>query len=82
MHELKKKIGKVLTSKSVGTGPSSYENRIYRAAVSQKVEKHCSILSVQHHTEAPPASETSFLYNLVDVTNPNIRMCQLLGFCV
>jgi len=30
-----KKIGKVLTSKSVGTGPSSYEKRIYRAAVSQ-----------------------------------------------
>jgi len=27
--------GKVLTSKSVGTGPSSYEKRIYRAAVSQ-----------------------------------------------
>jgi len=30
-----KKIGKVLTSKSVGTGPSSYEKSIYRAAVSQ-----------------------------------------------
>ena len=34
MYELKK-IGKVFTSKSVGTGPSSYEKRIYRAAVSQ-----------------------------------------------
>jgi len=34
---LKKKIGKVLTSKSVGTGPSSYEKRIYRAAVSQRL---------------------------------------------
>jgi len=32
-----KKIGKVLTSKSVGTGPSSYEKRIYRAAVSQNL---------------------------------------------
>ena len=31
----KKKIGKSLTSKSVGTGPSSCEKRIYRAAVSQ-----------------------------------------------
>jgi len=30
-----KKNGKVFTSKSVGTGPSSYEKRIYRAAVSQ-----------------------------------------------
>ena len=32
-----KKIGWVLTSKSVGAGPSSYEKRIYRAAVSQKL---------------------------------------------
>ena len=31
------KIGKVLTSKSVGTGPSSYEKRIYRAPVSQRL---------------------------------------------
>jgi hypothetical protein len=30
-----KKIGKVFASKFVGTGPSSYEKRIYRAAVSQ-----------------------------------------------
>jgi len=38
MYELKK-IGKVLTSKSVGTGPSSYKKkRIYRAAVSQSLE--------------------------------------------
>jgi len=36
MYELKK-IGKLLTSKSVGTGPSSYEKRIYRAAVSQRL---------------------------------------------
>jgi len=32
-----KKIGKVLTSKSVGTAPSSYEKRIHRAAVSQRL---------------------------------------------
>ena len=32
-----KKIGKVLTSKSVGTEPSSYEKRIYQAAVSQRL---------------------------------------------
>jgi len=36
MYELEK-IRKVLTSKSVGTGPSSYEKRIYRAAVSQRL---------------------------------------------
>ena len=31
------KNGKVITSKFVGTGPSSYEKRIYRAAVSQRL---------------------------------------------
>ena len=36
MYELKK-IGNVFTSKSVGTGPSSYEKSIYRAAVSQRL---------------------------------------------
>jgi len=32
-----KKIGEVFTSKFVGTGPSSYKKRIYRAAVSQRL---------------------------------------------
>ena len=36
MYELKKN-GKVFTSKFVGTGPSSYEKRIYRAVVSQRL---------------------------------------------
>jgi hypothetical protein len=36
MYELKK-IGNVFRSKFVGTGPSSYEKRIYRAAVSQNL---------------------------------------------
>jgi len=36
MYELKK-IVKVFTSKFVGTGPSSYEKRIYRSAVSQRL---------------------------------------------
>ena len=36
VYELKK-TGKVFTSKIVGTGPSSYEKRIYRAAVSQNL---------------------------------------------
>jgi hypothetical protein len=35
MYELKK-IRNVFTSKFVGTGSSSYEKRIYRAAVSQR----------------------------------------------
>jgi len=37
-----KKIGKVFTCKFVGTGPSFYKKRIYRAAVTE-VEKHCYI---------------------------------------
>jgi len=36
MCELEK-IGKVFTNKFVGTGPSSYKKRIYRAAVSQRL---------------------------------------------
>ena len=36
----KKKIGKVLTSKSVGTGSSSCEKRIYLAAVSQRLRNN------------------------------------------
>ena len=36
MYDLKK-IGKVFTSKYIGTGPLSYEKRIYRAAVSHKL---------------------------------------------
>ena len=36
MCELKKN-GKVFTRKSVGTGPSSYEKWVYRAAVSQRL---------------------------------------------
>jgi len=32
-----KKIGKVFTSKCVGTGLPSYKKRIYRAAVSQRL---------------------------------------------
>ena len=36
MYELKKN-GKVFTSKFVGTGPSSYEKRIYRATVTQRL---------------------------------------------
>jgi len=32
-----KKIGNVFTSKFVGTGPSPFKKRIFRAAVSQRV---------------------------------------------
>jgi hypothetical protein len=43
-----KKIVKVFTSKFVGTEPSSYKKRIYRAAVSQRLRNtgvgHVAIL--------------------------------------
>jgi hypothetical protein len=44
MYELK--IGKVLTSKSVGSGPSSYEKRIYRAAISQRLRNTAQVTFV------------------------------------
>ena len=37
MYELKKKIGKGFTSKFLGTGPSPYNKKNYRAAVSQSL---------------------------------------------
>ena len=45
MYKLKK-IGKVFTSKLVGTGPSSYEKRVYRAAVSQRLRNTALGLAV------------------------------------
>jgi len=41
-----KKIGKVFTSKFVGTGPSAYEKNNLPGRGLTKVEKHCSI---QYH---------------------------------
>ena len=40
---LKKKFGKVFTSKSVGSGPSSYEKKNLPGRGLTKVEKHCCI---------------------------------------
>jgi len=48
MYELEKS-GKVFTSKYNGTVPSSYEKRIYRAAVSQKLRN--TILEALKRTE-------------------------------
>ena len=42
MYELKKETGKVLTSKFVGTGPSSYEKKNLPGRGLTKVEKHCT----------------------------------------
>jgi len=47
MCELKKN-GKVFTSKFVGTGPSSYKKKIYRAAVSQSLRN--TVLEVESYS--------------------------------
>ena len=54
MYELKKNVGKVFTSKFVGTGPSSYKKRIYRAAASQRLRNtalNVSGIFSAHHRE-------------------------------
>ena len=51
MYELKK-MGAVFTSKFVGTGPSSYEKRIYRAAVSQRL-RNTGIVKPLKHGSSP-----------------------------
>jgi len=43
-----KKNGKVFTSKFVGNGASSYEKRIYRAAVSQRLRNTALADKAQH----------------------------------
>ena len=45
-----KKIGKVFTSKFVGTGPSSYKKRIYRAAVSQRLRNTAVLYDTMYST--------------------------------
>jgi len=42
-----KKIGKVFTSKFIGTGPSSYKKRIYLASVSQRLRNTLGFLQVR-----------------------------------
>jgi len=54
-----KKIGKALTSTSVGTGPSSCEKRIYWAAVSQTLRNNFRVRPVR------PEPDTNLLPMLV-----------------
>jgi len=49
-----KKIGKLFTSKFVGTGPLSYKKRIYGAAVSQRLRN-----TTLSHEPTIPSSPTS-----------------------
>ena len=51
MYELKKNIGKVVTSKFVETGPSFYKKkRIYRAAVSQRLRNTALDHNINYHS--------------------------------
>jgi hypothetical protein len=45
-----KKIGKVFTGKFFGTGPSSYEKRIYQAVVSQRL-RNTDVENRNKHTK-------------------------------
>jgi len=66
MDELKK-IGRVFLSKFVGTGPSFYEKRIYRAAVSQRLRntavKHMGCYAVPAERAFQPQSVFSVSYD-------------------
>ena len=70
MYELKKN-GKVFTSKSVGTGPSSFEKRINRAAVSQRLRNT--------RLECPQNTYIEYLLQYTSITqiNTNIVLCTL-----
>ena len=51
-----KKIGKLLTSKSVETGPSSYEKKVSPGRGLTKVEKRCNIRQkavIPEHRQLP-----------------------------
>jgi len=62
-----KKIGKVFTSKFVGTGPLSYEKRIYRAVVSQRLRNtdlgQCTALSNRTDCERYWEARTKMMEN-------------------
>jgi len=54
-----KKIGRILTSKFVGTGPSSYEKRIYWAAVSRRL-RNTGIYNSSHSMSSWKALDFAF----------------------
>jgi len=56
-----KKIGKLFTSKSAGTGPSSYKKRIYQAAVSQRL-RNTELNNPKYETDKSPPLPLSHCY--------------------
>ena len=77
MYELKK-IGKIFTSKFVGTGPSSYKKIIYRAAVSQRLRN--TVLAYQRCTLPPTDSKPLCAFrpvtkNILNETKMLLTLC-------
>ena len=65
------KNGKMFTSKFVGIGPSSYEKRIYRAAVSHRLKN----TAVMHSTSVKtPVCSRSQAFNKF-ATLPRVVAC-------
>ena len=70
-----KKIGKLFTSKFVWTGPSSYKNRIYRAAVSQRL-RNTTLWLQTDETQKKPVLD----YKLrCDKVSGDWRLCPYVG---
>ena len=67
MYELKEN-GKVFTSKFVGTGTSSYEKRIYRAAVSQRL-RNTGLIHVSVYKWSLPC----------DISDYSVSICIYFG---
>jgi hypothetical protein len=73
MYELKKN-GKLFTSKSVRTGPSSYKKRIYRAAVSRKLRN-----TGVEEWRFPHISENIFSRKHFQGEGSNYNVCRTIG---
>ena len=71
---LKKNIGKLFTSKFVGTGPSSYKKRTYRSAVSQRLRN-----TGLHYTISKLSDVITSLLeeNRHDINNVNCKVNKL-----
>ena len=68
MCELKKNIGKVVTSKFVGKGPSYYKKRIYRAAAPQRL-RSTDISDWKSNSEQEPWSANGCTFLRRNVPN-------------